>query len=95
MIDQLGGSGHTQLHGASIPRRVFCGAGGGVSLRLLPNMRIVIEMDGSSSVGLDSQQPLMTPEKTAQIAQASIAAARAAELVVRNGDQSHAQNDSM
>ena len=44
-------------------------------------MRIVIEMDGVSSPGEYSQQ-LLTTEQTLQIAQASIAAARAAEAAV-------------
>jgi hypothetical protein len=56
-------------------------AGEGISLRLLPKMRIVIEMDATSATGRASQQ-LLTTEKTAQIAQASIAAARAAEAAV-------------
>lgn len=63
-------------------------AGGGINLRLLPNMRIVIEMDGTSTPpGVPSSQPLMTVEKCAQIAQASIAAAQAAQAAVRNGPQ--------
>lgn len=44
-------------------------------------MRIVIEMDGITAPGQASQQ-LLTTEQTMEIAQASIAAARAAEAAV-------------
>ena len=56
-------------------------AGDSISLRLLPKMRIVIEMDGITAPGQASQQ-LLTTEQTMEIAQASIAAARAAEATV-------------
>jgi len=61
--------------------------GNGVDLRLLPNMRIVIEMDSGAggSAASSLQQPLMTAEACAQIAKASIAAARAAEAAVSRG----------
>jgi hypothetical protein len=64
-----------------IVARLAEAAGGGISLRLLPKMRIVIEMDGITAPGQASQQ-LLTTEQTMEIAQASIAAARAAEAAV-------------
>lgn len=63
-------------------------AGDSVNLRLLPNMRIVLEMDGGISGGIVAnggsswQQPLMTPEACAHVAEAAITAARAAKAAV-------------
>ena len=56
--------------------------GGGINLRLLPNMRIVIEMGGSAGGDDASQAPLMSVEACSRIVQASVAAARAAQAAV-------------
>ncbi len=54
--------------------------GGGIKLRLLPNMRIVIELEGGGVK--PGETGAMPTEACTQIAQAAVAAARAAEAAV-------------
>ena len=60
-------------------------AGGGISLKLQPNMRIVIELAANSAAGNEAQAQPLTLDACKQLSHAAISAARAAEAAVVSG----------